>query len=245
MTSELQGAGQPGEPPLGSSAATRVGRPAGGLVLVRASIFRANAGQRIVAVGASRSAAPPMQRALERRARHVVDVICTRVRVIPTVVAQRRGSQSRRPRIEAPREVRRCRWGNPCLASLGLSDKPTAISRMPRTKRSARRRSRAARRAAVRTRWAIRASSRAAQPRPYRTDTHFRNARRSRRMGLRHRHAPIRHDVVPGGVRSSLASARMRHPGGARETPATNRAQSLRSLRSRASVLRTRGRRRT
>lgn len=166
-----------------------------------------------------------------------------------------RNSYSRRavPRIaiasaedrSATRGPARRRWGNPCLGVVGPSAKPTAISRMPRTKRSARRRSRAARRAAARARWAIRASSRAAQPRHYRTDTLSRNARRSRRMGLRQRRASVPYDEVPIADRWTSAAARNRRRGGAREAAAVSRSQSLRSPRSRASVLRTRGRRRT
>jgi len=175
----------------------------------------------------------------------VADVICTRVRVIPTVVAQRRRGREPAGRGSKRRESAATPVGQSLLDVFGPSVKPTATSRMPRTKRSARRRSRAARRAAARTRWAIRASSRAAQPRPYRTAANSRNARRARRMDSRDRRAFVRHDAVHGDVRSTSTSTRTRHPTGAREAPATNRSQSLRSPRSRASALRTRGRRRT
>lgn len=121
----------------------------------------------------------------------------------------------------------------------------TTTSRMPRTKRSARRRGRAARRAAARTRSTIRASARAAQPRPYGTDRHSRNERLARRIDSRRLRVRYRHDTVPGAVRSTSRPARTRHPAGAREAPAPRRSRSLRPPRSRASTLRARGRRRT
>ena len=220
----------------------------GGLVLVRASIFRANAGQRIVAFDASRSPPNPMQRNAARarngESRHARRCNLHTCQVIPTVVAQRRG-----PRLRRPEDRSGAKWpatpvGQSLLGIVGPPDKTTAISRMPRSKRSARRRSRAARRAAARPRWAIRTCARTAQPRPYRTDTISRNARRTRRMDSRHLRAPVRHDAV-GDVRSTSASTRTRHSACAREAPATRRSQSLRSPRSRTSALRTRGRRRT
>ena len=243
MTSELQGARRPGEPLLGGFAATRRERPAGTAgprpsehlpsqrTATHCCLPRFAIGLRIRRSARSNDAC-----------RHVADVICTRVRVIPTVVAQH-GGPATAVTAHLKRDATAGDGGGAILAWRRWAFRPSAISRMPRTKRSARRRSRAARRAAARPNWAIRGSSRAAHRRPYRTDTSSRNARRMRRMGLRHR--PASRDAVPGAVRSTSASTRRRRTGGVREATASDRSQSLRSPRSRAGALRTRGRRRT